>query len=81
MLQHNANVKAVDGDGRTCLTLARAAQRSTATTELASAQACALVDLLVANGCPEQGQGSNPQPQPPRHNNIPPLDKLPASVI
>ncbi|XP_054279813.1 centaurin-gamma-1A isoform X2 [Macrosteles quadrilineatus] len=81
LIWHNANVKAVDGDGRTCLTLARAAQRSTATTELASAQACALVDLLVANGCPEQGQGSNPQPQPPRHNNIPPLDKLPASVI
>ena len=39
--QHNANVKALDQEGRTCLTFARVSNSPE------------VIELLVANGCPE----------------------------
>uniref|UniRef100_A0A1B6K9Y5 Centaurin-gamma-1A n=1 Tax=Graphocephala atropunctata TaxID=36148 RepID=A0A1B6K9Y5_9HEMI len=77
LIWYNANVKAVDQDGRTCLALARAAHRAAGASEASGAQAGALVELLVATGAPELA----PNLTTARHNNIPPLDKLPASVI
>ncbi|XP_046683093.1 centaurin-gamma-1A isoform X3 [Homalodisca vitripennis] len=77
LIWYNANVKSVDQDGRTCLALARAAHRAAGASESSGAQAGALVELLVATGAPEHA--SNPTTA--RHNNIPALDKLPASVI
>lgn len=73
-------MSAVDQEGQTGLSLARAALRANGASELANAQISALVDLLVANGCPEQGPTSMLVNTAVR-NNIPPLDKLPASVI
>lgn len=74
-------MKALDQDGRTCLALARAAHRVTGATEVSGAQTGALIDLLVANGCPEQSNNGSGPTVALRHNNILPLDKLPASVI
>lgn len=65
----------MDNDGRTCLSLARAALRACGGDTNASGQALALVELLMAQGSPDQSSTNI------RQTSIPPLDKLPASVI
>jgi len=68
--QYKANAKAVDHEGRTCLQHVRAACRSAA--GAASVQDVGpLTDLLVQNGCPENGTSTLTRP----------LDILPSSVI
>lgn len=69
-MQYKANVKAVDHEGRTCLQHVRAACRNGSTT--ANVQdAGPLTELLVQNGCPENGTSTLTRP----------LDILPSSVI
>lgn len=75
LIWYNANVRATDNDGRTCLSLARAALRASGSDSNASSQAAALVDLLMAQGSSDQSSTNI------RQTSIPPLDKLPASVI
>lgn len=68
--QYKANAKAVDHEGRTCLQHVRAACRGAA--GAASVQDVGpLTDLLVQNGCPENGTSTLTRP----------LDILPSSVI
>ncbi|XP_060848882.1 centaurin-gamma-1A isoform X1 [Rhopalosiphum padi] len=70
LLWYKANAKAVDHEGRTCLQHVRAACRGAA--GAASVQDVGpLTDLLVQNGCPENGTSTLTRP----------LDILPSSVI
>ncbi|XP_025408170.1 centaurin-gamma-1A isoform X1 [Sipha flava] len=68
LLWYKANAKAVDHEGRTCLQHVRAACRNGS----ANVQdAGPLTELLVQNGCPENGTSTLTRP----------LDILPSSVI
>jgi len=68
LLWHNANVKAVDSEGRSCLSLAKGAAKGQS-----EGTASSLVDLLSEMGCPDIGSLTRKQP--------PSLDRLPSSVI
>lgn len=89
-IQHNANVKSVDQDGRTCLAYARAAASIAAakSTNSVNAEVClatsrGLVELLLSYGCPEVScvPGSGTLPRRRGSQALPPFDKLPSSVI
>jgi len=69
-LQHKANAKAVDHEGRTCLQHVRAACRNGSAASVQDAGP--LTELLVQNGCPENN-GTSTLTRP--------LDILPSSVI
>ncbi|XP_075231189.1 centaurin gamma 1A isoform X2 [Lycorma delicatula] len=92
LLWNNANVKAIDHEGRTCLALARTASRGHS--EANSGLANSLIELLIAHGCPEvstqqqqlqlqsQNCGTMPRHQHQSHSPLPQqLDKLPSSII
>ncbi|KAK4882078.1 hypothetical protein RN001_005397 [Aquatica leii] len=93
LIWHNANVSAIDHDGRTCLAYARAAASiaaakshtgSTAVTaEISAATSRALVELLLSNGCPEVSSvpGSGTLPRRRGNQQIQQFEKLPSSVI
>ncbi|PNF32214.1 Centaurin-gamma-1A [Cryptotermes secundus] len=101
LIWHNANVKAIDHEGRTCLAYARAASslalsKSSAggggssggpCAELNAAATSSLVELLLANGCPEVTSGTLPRRRGSvgrrsgGDGSVPPFDKLPSSVI
>jgi hypothetical protein len=94
-------VKAIDHEGRTCLAYARAASslalsKSSAggggsgggpCVELNAAATSNLVELLLANGCPEVTSGTLPRRRGSvgrrsgGDGSVPPFDKLPSSVI
>ncbi|GFG28896.1 hypothetical protein Cfor_04396 [Coptotermes formosanus] len=78
LIWHGANLKAVDHEGRTCLAYARAAQSlalskpsgggnnsAVGNGELSVAATTSLVELLVANGCPEVTSGTLPRRRGP----------------
>ncbi|XP_063906737.1 centaurin-gamma-1A isoform X2 [Zophobas morio] len=92
LIWHNANVKAVDQDGRTCLAYARAAASIAAaklqtsnsvTADLSAAASRSLVDLLLSYGCPEVScvPGSGTLPRRRGSQTMPQFEKLPSSVI
>ncbi|XP_069674829.1 centaurin-gamma-1A isoform X3 [Periplaneta americana] len=103
LIWHNANVKAVDHEGRTCLAYARAANSLALNkaaggnnigsggggpcAELSVAATSSLVELLLANGCPEVTSGTLPRRRGSvgrrggGDSSVPPFDKLPSSVI
>ena len=71
-MQYNADVKAVDADGRTALAYARSV----------GADDCAKV--LLTNGCPEDHElniNNSALRRPTPHGRGPVIDKLQASVI
>ncbi|XP_044261773.1 centaurin-gamma-1A isoform X1 [Tribolium madens] len=89
LIWHNANVKAVDQDGRTCLAYARAAasiaaakcqSNNSVTADVSAAASRSLVDLLLSYGCPEvscvPGSGTLP-----RRRGSQTMPQLPSSVI
>lgn len=89
-LQHNANVKAVDQDGRTCLAYARAAasiaaakSQTNSIAEVSAAASRGLVELLLSYGCPEVSNvpGSGTLPRRRGSQVLPSFEKLPSSVI
>lgn len=93
LIWHNANVSAIDHDGRTCLAYARAAASIAAakshtgsaavTAEISAATSRALVELLLSNGCPEVSSvpGSGTLPRRRGNQQIQQFEKLPSSVI
>ena len=90
-------MKAVDHEGRTCLAYARAANSLALNkssgggvgpcAELSVAATCSLVELLLANGCPEVTSGTLPRRRGSvgrragGDSSVLPFDKLPSSVI
>jgi Arf-GAP/GTPase/ANK repeat/PH domain-containing protein 1/3 len=90
-------VKAIDHEGRTCLTYARTASSLALGKssggggnggELSAAATSSLVELLLANGCPEVTSGTLPRRRGSVGRRtgggdgaVPPFDKLPSSVI
>ncbi|XP_076253397.1 centaurin gamma 1A isoform X3 [Rhynchophorus ferrugineus] len=90
LIWHNADIRAVDHDGRTCLAYAKAAanaaesKSSTAKSAMGvSADSKHLVDLLMTNGCPEEATVAISGTIPRRRGSqtLPQYDKLPSSVI
>ncbi|XP_068911529.1 centaurin-gamma-1A isoform X2 [Tenebrio molitor] len=92
LIWHNANVKAVDQDGRTCLAYARAAASIAAaklqtsnsvSADVSAAASRSLVDLLLSYGCPEVScvPGSGTLPRRRGSQTMPQFEKLPSSVI
>ncbi|KAJ8888273.1 hypothetical protein PR048_007760 [Dryococelus australis] len=94
LIWHNTNVKAVDHEGRTCLTYARAAA-SLALSKCGSGNGAGdagvvaarqLIELLQANGCVEMTSGTLPRRRGSVGRRagdpaVPHFDKLPSSVI
>nr|XP_023016995.1 centaurin-gamma-1A [Leptinotarsa decemlineata] len=89
---HNADVKCVDQDGRTCLAYAKAAAsiataKSQSTNslnlEISAATCKSLVELLLSYGCPEVSSVSISGTIPRRKGSQPAsqYDKLPSSVL
>ncbi|EEZ97569.1 Centaurin-gamma-1A-like Protein [Tribolium castaneum] len=91
LIWHNANVKAVDQDGRTCLAYARAAasiaaaksqSNNSVSADVSAAASRSLVDLLLSYGCPEvscvPGSGTLPRRRGTTNQTMP---QLPSSVI
>lgn len=70
-------MKAVDQEGQTCLSLARAAARQASP----DPNVGHLIELLQSNGAPELSTSTVPRRQP--ISSLPPnsLDTLPSSVI
>ncbi|XP_044742193.1 centaurin-gamma-1A [Chrysoperla carnea] len=97
LIWHNGNAKAVDHEGRTCLMYALAAAKAhTAaaggngvSSELATATARGLIELLLANGCPDIAAISASGGTLPRRRGsvgrrepgLTSYEKLPSSVI
>nr|CAD7393833.1 unnamed protein product [Timema cristinae] len=90
LIWHNANIKAIDHEGQTCLAYARAAASLAASSsnhaaELSVGATASLVELLIAHGCPEVTSGGTlPRRRGSagrREASAPQLDKLPSSVI
>ncbi|XP_034249296.1 centaurin-gamma-1A-like isoform X2 [Thrips palmi] len=77
LIWNNANVKAVDQEGQTCLSLARAAARQASP----DPNVGHLIELLQSNGAPELSTSTVPRRQP--ISSLPPnsLDTLPSSII
>lgn len=93
-------MKAIDHEGRTCLAYAKAASSLALSktsgsggnnggpcVELSAAATSSLVELLLANGCPEVTSGTLPRRRGSvgrrsgGDGTVPPFDKLPSSVI
>ncbi|XP_072156254.1 centaurin-gamma-1A isoform X2 [Bemisia tabaci] len=73
LLWYSANVKAVDHDGRTCLTYARNASRLHGNNDPANiAKMKALIDLLISNGSVESIAPPIPDPLMPLNLPLPP---------
>ncbi|XP_074039096.1 centaurin gamma 1A isoform X2 [Leptinotarsa decemlineata] len=92
LIWHNADVKCVDQDGRTCLAYAKAAAsiataKSQSTNslnlEISAATCKSLVELLLSYGCPEVSSVSISGTIPRRKGSQPAsqYDKLPSSVL
>ncbi|XP_060524192.1 centaurin-gamma-1A isoform X2 [Cylas formicarius] len=92
LIWHNADVKAVDQDGRTCLAYAKAAasinmakcsSSKSVNHDVTVAASKNLVELLLSYGCPEMATVSINSTIPRRRGSqaLPQLDKLPSSVI
>ncbi|XP_065217924.1 centaurin-gamma-1A isoform X1 [Planococcus citri] len=83
LLWHNADVKIVDHEGRTCLSYVHNAKPQS---DSNGASVAILKDLLINSGCPDSnnfnGKSNNCAGTLSRQkNHVPPLDKLPSSVI
>ncbi|KAG8231467.1 hypothetical protein J437_LFUL000184 [Ladona fulva] len=81
LIWNNADVKAVDHEGRNCLSHARMAPNSSPNLPIPALASStgSLVELLVLNGCPEPSRESGlgrRGPPPPEA-----FDRLPSSVI
>ncbi|KAG5891813.1 hypothetical protein JTB14_027776 [Gonioctena quinquepunctata] len=94
LIWHNADVKCVDQDGRTCLAYAKAAAsiataKSQSTNslnlEISAATCKSLVELLLSYGCPEVSSvsisGTIPRRKGSQTPAAPQYDKLPSSVL
>lgn len=92
LIWHNANVKAVDQDGRTCLAYAKAAlsivtaksQTSNSINADVTIATCrSLIDLLISYGCPDVScvPGSGTLPRRRGNQTLPQYEKVPPSVI
>ncbi|XP_039290844.1 centaurin-gamma-1A isoform X1 [Nilaparvata lugens] len=81
LLWNNANAKAVDHEGRTCLAMARSASRGHTPDSVSGGQTSSLIELLQSYGCAESAVQcatlSRQSPPSLPHQ----LDKLPSSVI
>lgn len=88
LIWHNANVKAVDQDGRTCLAYAKAAasiaaaklqSNGSVAADVSAAASRSLVELLLSYGCPEVScvPGSGTLPRRRGSQTLP----LPSTVI
>ncbi|XP_018571425.1 centaurin-gamma-1A isoform X2 [Anoplophora glabripennis] len=92
LIWHNADVKCVDQDGRTCLAYAKAAASIAAAkyqstnslnADVSATTSKSLVELLLSYGCPEVSSVSISGTIPRRRGSqsMPQFEKLPSSVI
>ncbi|XP_017769282.1 PREDICTED: centaurin-gamma-1A isoform X2 [Nicrophorus vespilloides] len=95
LIWHNANVKAIDQDGRTCLTYAKAAYgiaiskqpqqtgNNSANSDASLAACKSLIELLIISGCPETTSvpGSGTLPRRRGSQALPSFEKVTSSVI
>ncbi|XP_018331989.1 centaurin-gamma-1A isoform X2 [Agrilus planipennis] len=92
LIWNNANVKAVDQDGRTCLAYANAAASvavaksqtgNGVNADISTSTIRGLIELLLSNGCPEVSHvpGSGTLPRRRGSHAPAPFEKLPSSVI